>query len=106
MISLRVHQSFGVTGKWYNQGPFRTAGKFEPEGLAIKFLRLLNVVNGKTAERLVCVEHDELLDFVFLDFDAELALHGFRMWEMGRVGVFQNRRATETLQHFRAVRPS
>jgi hypothetical protein len=40
MIGLRAHQRFGAAGKGHNQGVFWTAGKFEPQGLAIKFLAL------------------------------------------------------------------
>jgi hypothetical protein len=57
VIRFRLHQGFGAPGKWYNQGAFRTAGKFEPEPLAIEFPGPLNVVHRKTAKRLVSVEH-------------------------------------------------
>jgi len=57
MVGLGVHQSLGAAGKGHDQGAFRTAGKFEPQCLAIKFPGLLNIVHRKTAECLAYVEH-------------------------------------------------
>src|SRR5215813_11691175 len=67
MIRFRVHQGFGAAGKWNDQGTLRTARNFEPEDLAIEVLRLLNIIHRKTAERLVSVDHHELLDFQVSD---------------------------------------
>ena len=84
---FRVHESFGAAGKWYNQGTFRAAGNLEPEGIAIEFFGLLNIVHRKTTEGHICVEHRELLDFYFLIFDADWAFGVFDKSGHHRLGA-------------------
>jgi hypothetical protein len=58
VIGFGVHQNFGTSGKRHNQGAFRPARKFEPEGFSIEFPGPLDVVHGKTGEGFFWCEHD------------------------------------------------
>jgi len=81
VVGLGVQQSFGAAGKGHNQGAFWTAGKFEPQRFAVKFLRFLNIVHRKAAECLAFVEHRiPSGSFDLLHFDAELV---FAVFECG-----------------------